>query len=256
MAYITRSIFLCELGSNLRIHGPRQFSGYFTNGNWLARSDVQGHAISLRRFHGQQVSADYIFHADEVTQLSSIFKDQRRVAIDESRGKDCGHAGIRIGKRLSRSVNIEITQSHRWQAVCTAEEQTHLFLVFFGKRINGAALERLGFIRGDRRERLTARGTVWLPLPDLELIDGAKLWRHAATLRAKIFSFAIDRHGRRQHQLLHAALAIQYLLQQHCGSLRVGAHVTLDFIHGLAHADGCGHMKDNVNARERAPYSD
>jgi hypothetical protein len=45
-------------------------------------------------------------------------------------------------------------------------------------------------------------------------------------------------------------------VKQHRRACRVDLRITLDFIHALADADGCGKMKNRVNALQGAPYRD
>src|SRR5205085_220690 len=72
-----------------------------------AAADVEYAADRFGLFEGEQEGLRYIVDMDEIPPLIAILEDHRRLAIQQSRGKDGEHAGIGIGQRLSRTVDIE-----------------------------------------------------------------------------------------------------------------------------------------------------
>ena len=50
---------------------------------------------------------------DEVAGLLAVLEDQRRAAVEQARGEDRGHAGVRVGERLAGAVDVEEAQRDR-----------------------------------------------------------------------------------------------------------------------------------------------
>ena len=79
--------------------------------------------------HRQHIRPRNIMDADEVAHLFSAFEEEWSLSIDQSRCKDSGHAGVRIGQRLSPPIGIKNVKRRHRNAIRTSIDQAQFFLV-------------------------------------------------------------------------------------------------------------------------------
>src|SRR5437899_4407848 len=112
MSDISRPIPACDFRLNLFVEDPGDARGEIPNGDLFAAGDVEGVPVRLLHFERQPARAGDIVDTDEVPELLAIFVDERRIPVQKTRRKNGEYAGVRIGKRLVRSVDIEESQRH------------------------------------------------------------------------------------------------------------------------------------------------
>src|SRR5690349_22028285 len=247
MPDVAGAVFAGDLGRNGHAEFGREHAGDVRDGDRLAGTHVQCHAVGLFAVHGQQVRLDDVVNAYEIALLTTVFEYQRCAAIEQTRGEDSRYAGIRIGKRLAWTVDIEVTHRHDRQPIRAAEQQNHLFLVLFGERVDGAALQRLGFVSWNGQQLAPAVGTQRLPLFLQELLLRTNRRRHLTALGADVATLAIDRHRRSDNQLVELELGIEEHLQEVRGTLGIHRHVMSDFVHRLAHTHGGSQVENDIH---------
>ena len=130
--------------------------------------------------------------ADEVTHLATVFEDDGSVAIHQARSEDRSHARIWVRERLARAVDIEITERDHRYSIGAPEQQGHPFLIFFRKRVNRGALQRLAFIRRNRSQAAAAVRAQRVPLFVLQLVSGTRAGRYLSTWIAPVLPFPIN----------------------------------------------------------------
>src|SRR5437868_9521353 len=148
VANISSSILACDFAEDLQPHGARKRRCDLANRNRRARSYVDCMAICLWRLHGKQICIDRVMNAHEVAQLASVFKDERCFQVEQPRGKDGSNSGIWVRERLPCPVDIEVAQRDNGQSIRPSVKETDFFLILFGERVNGRALQRFFFGRG------------------------------------------------------------------------------------------------------------
>ena len=106
-----------------------------------AAADVDRAAVGAVALERQAAGAGDVGDVHEVAPLAAVLVDQRRPAVQQPRGEDREHAGVRVRERLPRPVDVEEAQRHRRHAVGRPVEQAHPLLVVLGQRVD----------RGERR---------------------------------------------------------------------------------------------------------
>ena len=69
-----------------------------------------------RRVEREAAGARHIAHMNEVALLEAVLVDERRPPVQKARREDRQNAGVRVGKRLTRTVDIEKTQRDRLES--------------------------------------------------------------------------------------------------------------------------------------------
>src|SRR3989338_2085470 len=111
--------------------------GHPGNINRFAAADVKYLVICFLFYHRCQTSLNNITDMDKITGLLSVFIDYRGLTVLNPAHKDGCHTVVRIGKALTRTVDIKKTQGHCGYAVSAAYIKNHFFLNFLGDGIYG-----------------------------------------------------------------------------------------------------------------------
>src|SRR5215472_3159381 len=117
MAYVAHPVLAGERGGDVDAEHTAERQGDLTNRDRSAGGNVQSTSVGLGAVQSQQIGGDYVVNAHEVTHLLAIFKDKRRLLIEQPRSKDRGHAGVRVRERLARTIDVEVAKSNHRQAV-------------------------------------------------------------------------------------------------------------------------------------------
>ena len=128
------------------------------DGARTAGAEVDGMAGRRLGLERQQDPAHDVAHVDEVARLLAVLEDHRRAAVEQARGEDRGHAGVGVGQRLPRAVDVEEAQRHRRDAVGGAGDQAQLLVVALGDRVDRGRDQRLVLARANRRQHDAAGG--------------------------------------------------------------------------------------------------
>ena len=100
---------------------------------------------------------------DEVAALLAVLEDHRLLAVEQARGEDREHAGIGIGERLARAVDVEQPQAHALDAIGRRHDVGRALLHIFVERVDRGEARPLPLGRGDRGQR-AALGVERLPV--------------------------------------------------------------------------------------------
>src|SRR5712691_1133565 len=130
MTDIPPAIFAYNLRRNVFVECERQDLGNLTHGQSFARADVD-HLTSRWLFGSCDDSTDHIAHVHKVPLLLAVLKDQWRTIVEQAGTENRRHASVWVGKRLTRSIDVEKTQGSGRDAIGGADAQAHLFLVAF-----------------------------------------------------------------------------------------------------------------------------
>ena len=188
----------------------------------------------------------------EVARLLAVLEDDRRAGVEQTRGEDRGHAGVRVGERLARPVDVEEAQGDRGDPVRRAGHEDHLLVVALVDRVDRGGDQRLGLARAQRLELAPAGGACGLPGAREELLLGPRAGGDAPVLLALVLALAVDRHRRGDdHADGHRALGHD-VLEEARGGHRVELGVARDLVHRLADADRSGEVDDLRGARQGA----
>ena len=82
-----------------------------------ARADIEHLARRLGQLQRIGEGARHVATCDEIAALPAILEDHRRLAVEQARGEDREHAGIGIGERLARPVDVEEAQAHAFHPI-------------------------------------------------------------------------------------------------------------------------------------------
>src|SRR6476620_6632347 len=100
--------FAGDLGQQvLAIHRLRQTDCYVFDSPRVAAADIQHIAHGTRMLERDQEGARDVLHMHEIAPLLAILEYHRTFAVEQPRGKDREHAGIWIGERLARAIDVE-----------------------------------------------------------------------------------------------------------------------------------------------------
>jgi hypothetical protein len=86
----------------------------------------------------------------EIAALVAVLENHRRAIVEEARAENSEHAGIGVGERLVRAVNVEEAQRDDGPVVSAAENQAHALLIVFVEGIDGGERRALRFRRRHR----------------------------------------------------------------------------------------------------------
>src|SRR5262245_44953922 len=89
---------------------------------------------------------------DEIALLLSILEHQWRLSVHDACREYRQHAGIRIGKSLTRAIDVEEARRQGRNVVGPADNQSHSLLRVFAEGVDGVERRLLVFGRGNRRE--------------------------------------------------------------------------------------------------------
>ena len=172
--------------------------------------------------------------------------------VEQPRGEDRRHAGVRVRERLAGAVGVEEPQRHRGDAVGGPGDQAQLLVVALGDGVDRGGDQGLDLAGSDPSELTAAGGAAGLPLAREQL--SLRAWRdgHQAVLGALVLALAVDRHRGGDHQPLGERALRHQLLEEDGGLHRVALGVAGDLVHRLADADRRRQVDDPIHARERA----
>src|SRR5581483_1741148 len=236
-------------GNTLPAHHLSEAAGEFANGVMASAADVEHAAGGIRAFQGEAGRARNIVDADEVALLLAIFEDEGRMSVEQARGEDGHHAGIRIGKRLARTVDVEETEGDGRNAVRAAEHEAELLLVEFGERIDGGEGGGLG-LRCRDGSKDVAISIAQFPVPGLQLRQTPFDARHQSSAGGAIQALAVNAHGGGHDEALDGILDER--LQEDGRALVIDGGVVSDLIHALADTHQGGKVEHGVHALEGA----
>ena len=198
----------------------------------------------------QQQALHDVLDVDEVAALAAVLEDHRRLAVQQPAAEDGGHAGVGVGQRLARPVDVEEAEGDGGDAVGPAHRQAHLLLVALRHRVDRGRAQRLLLVGRQRRQPVDER---------IEAVPVALLQRalaaqhrvdHLAAGRA-VGALAVNRHRRGDDQLARPVPPVGEDLEQVRRAHRVGVHVLGDLVHGLADADLGRQVIDDLAAGQR-----
>ena len=101
---------------------------------------------------------------------AAVLEDDRGPAVEQPRGEDRRHAGVRVGERLAGAVGVEEAQRHRGDAVGGPGDQGQLLVVALGDGVDRGGDQRLDLARYRRAELSAAGGAAGLPLARQQLL--------------------------------------------------------------------------------------
>ncbi len=219
-----------RLRGDVDAHHRRQPHGELEDGDARAAADVQHPTVRGGGVERERERLGDVVDRDEVAALEPVLEDQRRPPVQEARGEDREHSGVRVRQRLARAVGVEEAQGDGGHAVRRAEEQAEPLLLELRERVDRGELRllRLGRRRG-------AGGR--LPVAALELLARP---RRAGAL-------AVDAHARGDEELADGPLGER--LAEHRRPELVGRGVLGRLVHALADADARGEVDDRVACR-------
>ncbi len=123
----------------------------------LPRADVEHFAGRTRVDQRLGKGARHVADIDKVAPLLAVLEDHRPLPVREPRRKDREHAGVRIGERLARAVDVEQAQAHAFHAVGLGHDQRLPLLHIFAERVDRREARLLPFGRRDGRQRAALR---------------------------------------------------------------------------------------------------
>lgn len=138
----------------------------------IAAADVEDVAAGLGHLERETAALRDVVDAHEIALLQSILEDEWCVAVEQPRGKDREHAGVRIGERLTSAVRVEEAERDGGDAVGAPEHDAEPFLVVLGARVDRVERRRL-VLRGRERDEDRAVLVAHLPIGAPELVERA-----------------------------------------------------------------------------------
>ena len=215
----------------------------------MARTDVERAADRAGQLQRVRERARHVRRVNEITALLTVLEDHRLLPVEQPRGEDREHAGIRVGERLARAVDVEQPQAHAFHPVRRGHDVRGALLHEFVERVDRREAGPLPLGRGERGERATLP-VDRLPIGQAVLESVALGILHQRAVGIAVQPFAIDRHRRRSHDTADGA--IDKLLEQHRGADVVGGGVAFHLVHRLADPDLGGEVDDAVHPLQRA----
>src|SRR3546814_7992855 len=79
----------------------------------LTRANIEGFACRLRKLQRIGKGAGDIANMDKVAPLLAVLEDHRRLPVEQPGGEYGEDAGIGIGQRLPRPIDVEQPQADR-----------------------------------------------------------------------------------------------------------------------------------------------
>src|SRR4051812_25514272 len=232
----------------LAIHGLRQTDRNVLHRSRPAAANVEHLAGGSRMFERDQEGASDVLHMHEIAPLLAVLEYHRTLAVQQTRGKNREHAGVRIRKRLTRPIDVEEPKRDSLDAVSGSDGERQALLHILGQCVNRCERRPLPFRRRHRKQRTSIA---------IERIIGLSAPSHAAfgvfndvASLAAVEALAINTHRRCGDDTPHRA--IDQRLKQRSGCEIVAADITLDLVHALADTDLGGEMNDAVDARQGA----
>ncbi len=108
MADVANAIFVRDLRRDMLLAERfGQLARDVVHGDRTAAADVQHLARCRGIFIGAAATFDDILDMHEVPALPTILEDAGRLAVEQPRREDREHAGIGVGERLARAIDVE-----------------------------------------------------------------------------------------------------------------------------------------------------
>src|SRR5213075_320349 len=122
--------------------------GDFSNAYAGAAADVNGMAIELVAFRGEQICPRDVLDEREVAGLLAVFVEDGPQIVEQSRAEDRDHARVGVENRLARTVGARVTQRDGGNPDLFSPQQNQFFLVDLRQPVNSFAADRCTFRSG------------------------------------------------------------------------------------------------------------
>jgi hypothetical protein len=126
-AYVGHGRFAQNAGEHVRD---------LSDGVGTSASDIERASCGVRGFECETARPRHVVYAHEIAALKTVFEDQRRIVVQQTRCEDRQDTGVRIRERLTRAEHVEEPKRDCLDAIRPADHQAHAFLVEFGERID------------------------------------------------------------------------------------------------------------------------
>ena len=189
-------------------------------------------------------------HVDEVARLQSVLEDDRRPPVQQPRGEDRRHAGVRVRQRLARAVDVEEAERDRRDAVGRADDERELLVIPLGDRVDRGRDERLPLPRRHGASSRSHSGQRHSHASRQELLLGRGCGATRPCSRT-VLALAVDRHRRGDDELEGIGRCATRRSRKRAGRHTCCAHIARDLVHRLAHADGAARWTTGRRPRAR-----
>src|SRR5690349_99595 len=139
------------------VHRLSKQAGHLLDRVTVPTANIDDVASSEGVLHGKTERARDVSHMHEVPLLLTVFKDQRRLSVQQT-GTEVGKdTGIRIGKCLPWTEYVEQPQGHHFDPVGGTDDLTASLLHEFRQGVDRRQINLLRLVRWHGNERATVR---------------------------------------------------------------------------------------------------
>ncbi len=235
--------------SSVLAHGAGQLGRHLADRAVGAAADVERAARRLRQDERVGEGAGDVRHMDEVAPLLAVLEDHRRLAVQQPRGEDGEHAGVRVRQRLAGAIDVEQAQAHALDAIGRGHDVRRPLLDELVERVDRRQRRPLPFGRGDGRQR-PAAGVDRLPVGQPVAQRAARGILDQRAVGVAVQALAVDAHRAGGDDAAHRR--VDQRLEQRRRADVVGRGIAYDLVHRLADPDLGGEVDDAVDAAQRA----
>ena len=171
------------------------------HGDARPAADVDRAAVGAVCLQRESERARHVAHGDEVAPLETVLVHARRAIVEEARGEDREHAGVRVRERLAGSVRVEEAKRDRRDAVGGAGDEARALLArtSSGRRSTTAPSRFVSGVGAGSRPGQ-------LPLAPVELLARPLRRLDPIPGRRAIQALAVHAHARGDEQLANRRL--------------------------------------------------
>ena len=205
--------------------------GDFSNAYAGAAADVNGMAIELVAFRGEQICPRDVLDEREVAGLLAVFVEDGPQIVEQSRAEDRDHARVGVKNRLARTVGARVTQRDGGNPDLFAPQQNQFFLVDFRQPVNGFAADWRAFRSRRRGRHRGADRAVNFPIAAFQLRDRPDLGKNETVFRTCGRAFAVNGLRGRDDDFFYRQILFADDLQHLGGAEAVNANVFCDLRH-------------------------
>src|SRR5712664_1334727 len=162
----------------------------------------------------------------EVATLHAVLEDDRRLAVQNPRTENRCNPGVRVRQCLPLTIDIEVPQRHRRDAVRIPDCEKELLVIAFRDRVDGCRSEGFRFGRGHGPEDLTCFGVAKLPVATLQLLVCPEPRVTQVAARGPVSTLSVYRHRGGDDDLANPLASGDDLLEQHARTTGIDLAVT------------------------------
>ena len=149
--------WLLTCGVDVDAELPDERLGDVEHADAAAGAEVDRLVVGGVGVERQQQALHDVLDVDEVAALPAVLEDHRRLAVQQPAAEDRRHAGVGVGQRLARAVDVEEAERDRRDAVGPAHRQAHLLLVALRDGVDRGRPQRLLLVGRQRRQQVDVR---------------------------------------------------------------------------------------------------